>query len=47
MIDISVSTLHKLQRSCVDRLVSLGQQGIPRNSKVANHPLTIRVLEEI
>ena len=46
-IEIAVSTLHKLQRCYVDRLVPLGQQGIPRNRGVANYPLTIWVLEEI
>ena len=46
-IEIAVITLHKMQRRCVGRFVSLGQQGIPRNRGIANHPLTIWILEDI
>ena len=46
-IEIVFSNRHKLQRYCVDRLVPFGQQGIPRNRAIANHPLTIWMPEEV
>ena len=44
-IEIVFSNRHKLQRYCVDRLVTLGQQGIPGNRAIANQSLTTWILE--